>query len=102
MGKSKKGRLAALPARLQLAAGMRPRVRLAIRHFLLSCGAFEFFHRFLKAALRKGWPLNSAANRLHKLMRKRHRYSWASWLAAFLISVTGVLHGHDPGLSTAA
>jgi hydrogenase/urease accessory protein HupE len=35
-------------------------------------------------------------------MRKRHRYSWASWLAAFLISVTGVLHGHDPGLSTAA
>jgi hypothetical protein len=40
VGKSKKGRLAALPARLQPAAGMRPRVRLAIRPFLLSCGAF--------------------------------------------------------------
>ena len=38
-GESKKGRLAALPARLQPAAGMRPRVRLAIRPFLLSCGA---------------------------------------------------------------
>ena len=40
MGKSKKGRLAALPARLQPAAGMRPRVRLAIQPFFLSCGAF--------------------------------------------------------------
>ena len=40
MGESKKGSLAALPARLQPAAGMRPRVRLAIRPFLLSCGAF--------------------------------------------------------------
>ena len=40
VGESKKGRLAALPARLQPAAGMRPRVRLAIRPFLLSCGAF--------------------------------------------------------------
>ncbi len=34
VGESKKGRLAALPARLHPAAGMRPRVRLAIR---LSC-----------------------------------------------------------------
>jgi hypothetical protein len=40
VGESKKGRLAALPARLQLAAGMCPRVRLAIRPFLLSRGAF--------------------------------------------------------------
>ena len=40
VGESKKGRLAALPARLQPAAGMRPRVRLAIRPFLLSRGAF--------------------------------------------------------------
>jgi hypothetical protein len=40
VGESKKGRLAALPARLQPAAGMRPRVRLAIRPFLLLCGAF--------------------------------------------------------------
>jgi hypothetical protein len=40
MGESKKGRVAALPTRLQSAAGMRPRVRLAIRPFLLSCGAF--------------------------------------------------------------
>ena len=39
MGESKKGRLAALPARLQPAAGMPPRVRLARRPFLLSCGA---------------------------------------------------------------
>jgi hypothetical protein len=31
VGESEKGRLAALPARLQLAAGMRPRMRLAIR-----------------------------------------------------------------------
>src|SRR4029077_10917496 len=31
---------AALPARLQPAAGMRPRVRLAIQPFFLSCGAF--------------------------------------------------------------
>jgi hypothetical protein len=40
VGESRKGRLVALPARLQPAAGMRPRVRLAIRPFLLSCGAF--------------------------------------------------------------
>ena len=72
------------------------------RAFLALARRFLIFSRVLQAALRKGWPLNSAANRLHKLMRKRHRYSWASWLAAFLISVTGVLHGHDPGLSTAA
>ena len=40
MGESKKGSLAAFPARLRPAAGMRPRVRLAIGPFLLSCGAF--------------------------------------------------------------
>jgi hypothetical protein len=40
VGDSKKGRLAALLARLQPAAGMRPRVRLAIQPFLLSRGAF--------------------------------------------------------------
>ncbi len=40
VGESKKGSLAALPARLQSAAGMRPRVRLAIPPFLLSRGAF--------------------------------------------------------------
>ena len=46
VGESKKGRLAALSARLQPAAGMRPRMRLAIRLFLLSRGALQFFHRF--------------------------------------------------------
>ena len=40
VGESKKGRLAALPVRLQPAAGMRPRVRLPIRPVLLSRGAF--------------------------------------------------------------
>ena len=40
VGESKTGRLAALPARLQPAAGMRSRVRLAIRPFLLSRGGF--------------------------------------------------------------
>ncbi len=39
-GESKKGRLSVLPARLQPATGMRPRVRLAIRPFLLSRGIF--------------------------------------------------------------
>ena len=40
VGDSKKGRLAALLARSQPAAGMRPCVRLAIRPFSLSRGAF--------------------------------------------------------------
>jgi hypothetical protein len=40
LGESKKNRLAALPAQLQPAAGMRPRVRLAIRPFLLSRDVF--------------------------------------------------------------
>jgi hypothetical protein len=46
LGESRKGRLAALPARLQPATGMRPRSRLATRPFLLSHGLSYLFHRF--------------------------------------------------------
>jgi hypothetical protein len=45
VGESKKDRLAALPARLQGAAGMGPRVLLDLRPFLLSRGGFLIFHR---------------------------------------------------------
>ncbi len=38
LGESRKGRLAALPARVQPALGMLPRRRLATRPFLLSHG----------------------------------------------------------------